>query len=79
MGAIHRRNNIETDVYPPTSGNAPAKLVTLPVTGERTDLDPSWSPDSKSLAFFAGAGERDQRQLWTVKSDGSGAKKIPVI
>jgi dipeptidyl aminopeptidase/acylaminoacyl peptidase len=59
-----------------TSGNAPAKLVTLPVTGARTDFDPSWSPDSKTLAFFSGAGERDQRQLWTVKSDGSGAKKI---
>src|SRR6478672_12223604 len=59
-----------------TSGNAPAKLVTLPVTRDRTDFDPSWSPDSKTLAFFSSARERDQRQLWTVKSDGSGAKKI---
>jgi dipeptidyl aminopeptidase/acylaminoacyl peptidase len=59
-----------------TSENALAKLVKLPVTGERTDFDPSWSPDSKNLAFFASAGERDQRQLWTVKSDASDAKKI---
>lgn len=59
-----------------TSGNAPSKLVKLPVTNERTDFDPSWSPDSKTLAFFSCAGERDQRQLWTVKSDASGAKKI---
>jgi Tol biopolymer transport system component len=42
----------------------------------RTDFDPAWSPDSKTLAFFSSAGERDQRQLWTVKSDASGAKKI---
>ena len=56
--------------------NAPAKLVKLPITGERTDFDPAWSPDSKTLAFFSSAGERDQRQLWTVKSDASDAKKI---
>ena len=59
-----------------TSGNAPAKLVKLPITGERTDFDPAWSPDSKTLAFFSSGGERDQRQLWTVKSDASDAKKI---
>src|SRR5438093_6466417 len=59
-----------------TSGNAPAKLVKLPITGERTDFDPAWSPDSKTLAFFSSAGERDQRQLWTVKGDASDAKKI---
>src|SRR3954469_24365424 len=59
-----------------TSGNAPAKLVKLPITGERTDFDLAWSPDSKTLAFFSSAGERDQRQLWTVKSDASDAKKI---
>src|SRR6266853_849244 len=59
-----------------TSGNAPAKIVTLPITGERTDFDLAWSPDSKTLAFFSSAGERDQRQLWTVKGDASDAKKI---
>src|SRR5256885_13025693 len=59
-----------------TSGNASAKLVKLPMTGERTDFDLAWSPDSKTLAFFSSAGERDQRQLWTVKGDASDAKKI---
>src|SRR5881394_4454143 len=59
-----------------TSANAPAKLVKLPITGERTDFDLTWSPDSNTLAFFSSAGERDQRQLWTVKSDASDAKKI---
>src|SRR3954453_13640216 len=59
-----------------TSGNAPAKLVKLPITGARTDFDLAWSEDSKTLAFLSSAGERDQRQLWTVKSDASDAKKI---
>jgi len=57
-------------------GNVSAKLVNLPLNGERTDFDPAWSPDSKTLAFFSSAGTRDQRQLWTVNADGSGAKKI---
>src|SRR2546429_6594060 len=60
-----------------TSGNAPAKLINLPITGgKRTDFDLAWSPDSKTLAFFSSAGERDQRQLWTVNGDASDAKKI---
>ena len=59
-----------------TSGNAPAKLVKLPTTGERNDFDLAWSPESKALAFFSSDGERGQRQLWTVKSDASDAKKI---
>jgi dipeptidyl aminopeptidase/acylaminoacyl peptidase len=58
------------------SGNVPAKLVNIPITGERTDFDLAWSPDSKMLAFFSSAEEREQRQLWTVNASGSGAKKI---
>src|SRR5215475_13420793 len=62
--------------------NEPAKLINLPITGsERTDFDPAWSPDSKTLAFLSSAAkfsnhlQKDQRQLWTVNADGSGAKK----
>jgi dipeptidyl aminopeptidase/acylaminoacyl peptidase len=58
------------------SGNAPAKLVELPITGERTDFDPAWSPDSKTLTFFSSAREREQRQLWTVSANDSEARKI---
>ncbi len=58
------------------SGNAPAKLVDIPITGDRTDFDPAWSPDSKMLTFFSSAGEKAQRQLWTVKADGSNPKKV---
>jgi len=57
------------------SGRAPAKPVKLPTTGERNDFDLAWSPDSKTLAFFSSAGERGQRQLWTVRSDASNPKK----
>jgi Tol biopolymer transport system component len=46
-----------------TSGNAEATMVNIESTDERTDFDPAWSPDSKTLAFFSAAGEKDQRQL----------------
>ena len=60
-----------------TSGNTPATLVKIPAAaGERTDFDPAWSPDSKTLAFFSSAGQKEQRQLWAVKADGSDPKKI---
>ena len=59
-----------------TSGSAPATMVNIAITGERTDFDPAWSPDSKTLAFFSAAGEKDQRQLWTVNADGSNPKKV---
>ena len=59
-----------------TSGNATAMLVKIPTTGERTDFDPTWSPDSKTLAVFSSAGDKEQRQLWTVNADGSDPKEI---
>src|SRR5206468_3568631 len=31
-----------------TSGNKAATLVKIPSTGERTDFDPAWAPDSES-------------------------------
>ena len=59
-----------------TSESAPATFVKIPITGERTDFDPAFSPDSKTLAFFSSAGEKEQRQLWIVDADGSDPKKI---
>src|SRR5947208_9397573 len=59
-----------------TSGNAPAILIKIPISGERTDFDPAWAPDSKTLAVFSGAGEGAQRQLWSVKADCSDPKKL---
>ncbi len=57
------------------SGNTVAKIVDISATVERTDFDPAWSPDSKTLAFFSSAGEQQQRQLWTVNA-GSDPKKL---
>jgi dipeptidyl aminopeptidase/acylaminoacyl peptidase len=59
-----------------TSANARAVMVKIPTNGERTDFDPVWSPDSKTLAVFSSAGENEQRQLWMVNAEGSGPKKI---
>src|SRR5438552_9433904 len=51
-------------------------MINLAIIGDRTDADPAWSPDSKTLAFFSTAGEKDQKQLWTVNSDGLTPKKL---
>jgi dipeptidyl aminopeptidase/acylaminoacyl peptidase len=60
----------------PAAGNVAATKIKLPGTGERTDTEPAWSPDAKTLAFLSTAGEKGQAQLWTVNADGSGAKKL---
>jgi dipeptidyl aminopeptidase/acylaminoacyl peptidase len=59
-----------------TSKDAPATLVKIPIIRERTDFDPVWSSDSKTLAVFSSTGEKEQRQLWLVNADGSNPKKI---
>ena len=59
-----------------TTGSEPATVVNIASTSERTDSGPAWSPDSKMLAVFSSAGEKDQAQLWTVTADGSNAQKL---
>src|SRR5437867_7687035 len=49
-----------------TSGNARAVMVKIPTADERTDFDPAWSPDCKTLAIFSSGGDKEQRQLWLV-------------
>ncbi len=51
-------------------------MVDTGTAGERIDSDPAWSPDSKTLAVLSTAGEKDQKQLWTVNADGSDPKKL---
>ncbi|MFN2622936.1 MAG: prolyl oligopeptidase family serine peptidase [Chthoniobacterales bacterium] len=57
------------------SGEAAARMIDTATSGDRTDSTPAWSPDSKTLAFFSTAGEKDQAQLWTVNADGRSPKK----
>src|SRR5207248_4807406 len=57
-------------------GDAPAIPIDLKSSGERIDAEPAWSPDSKTLALFSDAGEKDQKQLWTLNADGSNPKKL---
>ena len=60
------------------AGNAAATALSLPgENGDRVDSDPAWAPDSKTIAFFSTAGEKDdQRQLWTANADGSNPQKL---
>ena len=59
-----------------TSANARAVMAKIPGPVDRTDFNPAWSPDSKMLAVFSSAGDREQRQLWIVNADGSNPKKL---
>jgi dipeptidyl aminopeptidase/acylaminoacyl peptidase len=70
----------QTCVQPVTAA-APAFVVKLGnAAGDREDFDPNWSPDSKTLALFSTAGEKEgQRQLWSIAADGSNARKLTQI
>jgi dipeptidyl aminopeptidase/acylaminoacyl peptidase len=59
-----------------TSGKAAAISVKIPIGSKRTDSDPAWAPDSKTLAVFSSADEGAQRQLWIVKTDVPDPKEI---
>src|SRR5437763_766702 len=59
-----------------TSGSSAAALINLEATVERIDADPAWSPDSKTVALLSTAGEKEQRQLWSVNADGSNPRKL---
>src|SRR5947209_6809480 len=58
------------------AGDATAIKIDLGAAGERTDADPAWAPDSKTIAFFSNGGAGEQKQLWTANADGAGGKKI---
>jgi dipeptidyl aminopeptidase/acylaminoacyl peptidase len=55
--------------------SSPGVVIKLSSTVERSDSDPTWSPDSKTCAFFSAPGERAQAQLWTVNADGRHPRK----
>src|SRR5213076_114665 len=58
-----------------TSGTGAPALVNIP-GADRTDAAPAWSPDSKAVAFFSSAGEKEQQQLWLVNADGSNPRQL---
>ena len=59
-----------------SENDGPATMVNLGTAGERTDSDPAWSPDSKTLAIFSADPQDDQKQLWTLNADGSNPRKL---
>src|SRR5947209_3281626 len=62
-----------------TADGSSAVKIDLGRGADRVDADPAWSPDSKMLALLSNAGEGQQKQLWTVNADGSGAKKLSML
>ncbi len=57
-------------------GSVPKKIDLGGGDNDRMDAEPAWSPNSRTLAFLSNVGEGEQKQLWTVNADGSGAKKL---
>ena len=58
------------------AGDVSATKIDIGGGEGRIDADPTWSPDSKTLAFLSTAGSKDQRQLWTANADGSASKQL---
>ena len=58
------------------SGDVQPAMVNIGPADKRTDSDPTWSPDSKTLAVFSTPGEKEQKQLWAVNADGSNPRKL---
>jgi acylaminoacyl-peptidase len=59
-----------------TTAGSPATRIDIGNGSDRVDAEPVWSPDSKTVAFFSNAGQGEQKDLWVVNADGSGAKKL---
>jgi dipeptidyl aminopeptidase/acylaminoacyl peptidase len=57
----------------------PAASIAIQASAGRNDSDPSFSPDSRNLAFFSTMGGKDQPQLWTVPVVGGRALKRTVL
>ncbi len=66
----------QTHVRGTSEKDGAATMVNLGTAGERTDSDPAWSPDSKTLAIFSADPKEDQKQLWTLDADCSNPRKI---
>src|SRR5947209_10404392 len=66
----------QTCVSKTASGSTPVKIDAGNGAHDRIDAEPAWSPDSKTLAFLSNAGEGEQKQLWIVSGDGSGAREL---
>ena len=77
----------QTYVSKTAAGSSPIKIE-IGKGDDRVDAEPAWSPDSKTLAVLSNAGElqgasrtgvgvaSEQKQLWLVNADGSGARKM---
>src|SRR4029077_1378182 len=83
LQSIAATTSKQTYVSKTTAGSS-ATRIDIGNGSDRVDAGPAWSPDSKTVAFFSNAGEgevpaglaSDQKQLWTVSADGSGAKTL---
>ena len=65
----------QTQISKTSADSSPIKIE-IGKSDNRIDAEPAWSPDSKTLVFFSNAGQGDQKQLWMVNADGSGAKQL---
>jgi Tol biopolymer transport system component len=75
------RTSKQTYISKIGAGSSPTKIE-IGGGEDRIDAEPAWSPDSKKLAFLSNGGAAraglapEQKQLWVINSDGSGAKTL---
>lgn len=64
-------NQFDTEIWLVRDGENPFQLTN---TKDGSSSSPSWSPDSKKIAFLADRG--DQNQIYLISADGGEARKI---
>jgi dipeptidyl aminopeptidase/acylaminoacyl peptidase len=64
-------NQFDTEIWLVRDGEKPFQLTN---TKDGSSSSPSWSPDSKKIAFLADRG--DQNQIYLISADGGEAQKI---
>ncbi len=60
-------------------GSAAPAAVQPPGDRERGEHEPSWSPDSSTVAFVSDAGRKGQGQVWVASAAGRDARRLTEV
>jgi len=70
------RTDTANDVYSMNADGSDIRQLTS--TAEVDEVDPSWSPDGRMIAYYRKPAERDFEggEIWVMNADGSGKRRV---